>query len=168
MPNTPLAGTNPLFPGTIQGFGQLNMGEMPPYLQNAQKEWAARQQAILAKGGDTAAALGMATSGKSPSEMYLESLLRREESAIARQGRKEDINALIEQKRAFDKEKSEREFKYNMLASIPQTISQSFGNIAAMNLAAGQGIADTYARTLGNYPRPNFTSFNYQPQKYFE
>jgi glucokinase len=55
-----------------------------------------------------------------------------------------------------------------MLANIPKTISQSFGNISAMNLLAGQGIADTYARTLAAYPRPQFATANFQSQKYFE
>lgn len=66
------------------------------------------------------------------------------------------------------KESLKEAFKYGMLANIPKTISQSFGNIAAINLAAGQGVADTYSRTLANYPRAQFATFNFQPQKYFE
>jgi hypothetical protein len=66
------------------------------------------------------------------------------------------------------KESLKEAFKYGMLANIPKTISQSFGNIAAMNLAAGQGVADTYSRTLAAYPRAQFSTFNFQPQKYFE
>jgi hypothetical protein len=66
------------------------------------------------------------------------------------------------------KESVETAFKYGMLANIPKTISQSFGNISAMNLLAGQGIADTYARTLAAYPRPQFATANFQSQKYFE
>ena len=65
------------------------------------------------------------------------------------------------------KESVKEAFKYGMLANIPKTISQSFGNIAAMNLAAGQGIADTYSRTLAAYPRAQFSTFNFQPEKYF-
>jgi len=66
------------------------------------------------------------------------------------------------------KESVKEAFKYGMLANIPKTISQSFGNISAMNLLAGQGIADTYARTLAAYPRPQFATANFQSQKYFE
>jgi hypothetical protein len=66
------------------------------------------------------------------------------------------------------KESVREAFKYGMLANIPKTISQSFGNISAMNLLAGQGIADTYARTLAAYPRPQFATANFQSQKYFE
>jgi len=65
------------------------------------------------------------------------------------------------------KESVKEAFKYGMLANIPKTISQSFGNIAAINLAAGQGIADTYSRTLAAYPRAQFPTFNFQPEKYF-
>jgi len=66
------------------------------------------------------------------------------------------------------KESVREAFKYGMLANIPKTISQSFGNISAMNLLAGQGVADTYARTLAAYPRPQFATANFQSQKYFE
>jgi hypothetical protein len=54
------------------------------------------------------------------------------------------------------------------LLIFPKTISQSFGNISTMNLLAGQSIADTYARTLAAYPRPQFATANFQSQKYFE
>ena len=65
------------------------------------------------------------------------------------------------------KESLKEAFKYGMLANIPKTISQSFGNIAAMNLLAGQGVADAYSRTLANYPRAQFNTVNFQPEKYF-
>lgn len=65
------------------------------------------------------------------------------------------------------KESLKEAFKYGMLANIPKTISQSFGNIAAMNLLASQGVADAYSRTLANYPRAQFNTVNFQPEKYF-
>lgn len=57
--------------------------------------------------------------------------------------------------------------KYSMLTGLPKTISQSFGNMAAMNLYAGQAVADTFAKTLANYPRAQFASYQFQPEKYF-
>lgn len=57
--------------------------------------------------------------------------------------------------------------KYSMLANIPKTIAQSFGNIAAMNLYGGRAIPETFANTLANYPRPQFSQYQYQPEKYF-
>ncbi len=168
MAKAPLAGTNPGLPSMIQGFNRLNFGQIPGYVQTAQEDWKKRYGEATGKGGDTAAAVGLAMLGQSPQDAYLQSLFRREESDLARQARKEDIAALIEEKRVFDQEKAKREFQYGMLAGIPQTISQSFGNISAMNLAAGQGIADTYARTLAAYPRPQFATANFQSQKYFE
>lgn len=65
-------------------------------------------------------------------------------------------------------EKSLKEgFKYATLANIPKTIAQSFGNIAAMNLLGAQQIAGTYANTLANYPRAQFSTPNIQYEKYF-
>lgn len=57
--------------------------------------------------------------------------------------------------------------KYSMLTSLPKTISQSFGNIAAMNLLGSQAATDTFARTLASYPRAQFSTYQFQPEKYF-
>lgn len=65
------------------------------------------------------------------------------------------------------KESVETAYKYKTLADIPKTISQSFGNIAAMNLLGSQAATDTFARTLASYPRPQFSSYQFQPEKYF-
>ena len=65
------------------------------------------------------------------------------------------------------KESLREAFKYSTLANIPKTIAQGFGNIAATNLYAGQAVADTFAKTLANYPRAQFASYQYQPEKYF-
>jgi hypothetical protein len=65
------------------------------------------------------------------------------------------------------KESLREGFKYATLANIPKTIAQSFGNIAAMNLLGAQQIAGTYANTLANYPRAQFSTPNIQYEKYF-
>ena len=66
------------------------------------------------------------------------------------------------------KESVREAFKYGMLANIPKTISQSFGNAAALNVLAGQAGTDALVRTLAAYPRPQFATANFQSQKYFE
>ena len=66
------------------------------------------------------------------------------------------------------KESVKEAFKYGMLANIPKTISQSFGNAAALNVLAGQARTDALVRTLAAYPRPQFATANFQSQKYFE
>ena len=97
---------------------------------------------------------------------------RRALASFQQQYKIEEIEGLREREarraQELGKESVETAFKYGMLANIPKTISQSFGNISAMNLLAGQGIADTYARTLVAYPRPQFATANFQSQKYFE
>jgi len=65
------------------------------------------------------------------------------------------------------KESVREAFKYSMLGNLPKTIAQSFGNMAAMNLYAGQAVSDTFAKTLANYPRAQFASYQFQPEKYF-
>lgn len=65
------------------------------------------------------------------------------------------------------KESLREGFKYATLANIPKTIAQSFGNIAAMHLLGAQQIAGTYANTLSNYPRAQFSTPNIQYEKYF-
>lgn len=61
----------------------------------------------------------------------------------------------------------EEGFKYSMLANIPKSIAQAYSGIAATNLYGGQAIADTVTKTLGAYPSPQFSTVNFQPQKYF-
>ena len=68
---------------------------------------------------------------------------------------------------SLGKESVETAYKYSTLANIPKTIAQSFGNIAATNLYGGQAIADTLAKTMGQYPRAQFASYQFQPEKYF-
>lgn len=65
------------------------------------------------------------------------------------------------------KESLREAYKYSTLANIPKSIAQGFGNVAAMNLYAGQAVADTFAKTLANYPRAQFASYQFQPEKYF-
>lgn len=65
------------------------------------------------------------------------------------------------------KESVNEAFKYTTLANIPKTIAQSFGNIAAMNLLGGQSVANTFSNTLAAYPRPQFSQYQFQPEKYF-
>jgi hypothetical protein len=66
------------------------------------------------------------------------------------------------------KESLRTAFPYAMLANIPKTISQGFGNIAAMNVLGARNATEAMAATLTAYPRAQFSSFNFQPQKYFE
>lgn len=65
------------------------------------------------------------------------------------------------------KESVREAYKYKTLADIPKTIAQSFGNIAATNLYGGQAIADSLAKTMGQYPRAQFVAHQFQPEKYF-
>lgn len=65
------------------------------------------------------------------------------------------------------KESVREAFKYSTLANIPKTIAQSFGNIAATNLYAGQAVTDTFAKTLAAYPRAQFSTYEFRPEKYF-
>lgn len=58
-------------------------------------------------------------------------------------------------------------FGYEMLGRIPDTISQSFGNQAMLNVLGARSVADAYNQALQAYPRPQFASMSYQPQKYF-
>jgi hypothetical protein len=57
--------------------------------------------------------------------------------------------------------------KYSMLTSIPKTIAQAYGNIAAQNLYAGQAISDTFSKTLEAYPNFQVVPYQFQPQRYF-
>lgn len=68
---------------------------------------------------------------------------------------------------ALGKESLREAYKYTTLANIPKAIAQGFGNIASTNLYAGQAVADTFAKTLANYPQAQFSQYSFQPQKYF-
>jgi hypothetical protein len=162
-----LAAAGPSVANTFQGYRNLNMNQIPSYILEAQQGYEERFKNLVKTGGEIGSVFAGGALGESPVTEYNRSLLRREEAEIARQARKEDIAALIEQKRVFDKEKAERDFKYGMIASIPQTISQSLGNVAALNALAGREITSAYSNTLANYPRPQFSTFNFQPEKYF-
>jgi hypothetical protein len=162
-----LAATDPSVANTFQGYRNLNINQIPSYISEAQKGYEERFKNLVKTGGEIGSVFAGGALGESPVTEYNRSLLRREEAEIARQARKEDIAALIEQKRVFDKEKAERDFKNKMIADIPQTISQSLGNVAALNALAGREITSAYSNTLANYPRPQFSTFNFQPEKYF-
>jgi len=162
-----LAAAGPSVANTFQGYRNLNMNQIPSYISEAQQGYEERFKNLVKTGGEIGSVFAGGALGESPVTEYNRSLLRREEAEIARQARKEDIAALIEQKRVYDKEKAERDFKYGMIASIPQTISQSLGNVAALNALAGREITSAYSNTLANYPRPQFSTFNFQPEKYF-
>jgi hypothetical protein len=58
-------------------------------------------------------------------------------------------------------------FGYEMFGRIPDTISQSFGNQAMLNVLGARGINDAYNQAVKSYPTPQFPSMSYQPQKYF-
>jgi len=163
-----LAATSPDLSNMFQGYRNLNINQPVDIYSSAQADWE-RQRADLLRPGanDVATIVGLTNLGQSPSQQKLAFEQRKEEANIARQARKEDIAALIEQKRVFDKEKAERDFKNKMIADIPQTISQSLGNVAALNALAGREITSAYSNTLANYPRPQFSTFNFQPEKYF-
>jgi len=57
--------------------------------------------------------------------------------------------------------------KYQMLFNIPDTISQSFGNIAAMQTLGTRNATEALATALASYPRAGFNVSTYQPQSYF-
>jgi mannosyltransferase OCH1-like enzyme len=97
--------------------------------------------------------------GARPSEIPTEEELQRMEGFREREARRAQ---------ELGKEANREAFKYSMLANIPKTIAQSFGNISAMNLYAGQSIPEAFSKTLANYPRAQFSSYQFQPEKYFD
>jgi hypothetical protein len=76
------------------------------------------------------------------------------------------IKERLELASEFDKERMKEAGKYKMLFSIPETISQAFGNQAAMNVLGARSITDAYNATLQAYPRPAFASYQFQPRSY--
>jgi len=88
---------------------------------------------------------------------------RRERLQVELDAQKQMLNFA----QGLGKESVKEAYKYSTLANIPKTIAQGFGNIAATNLYAGQAVADTFAKTLANYPRAQFASYQFQPEKYF-
>ena len=95
--------------------------------------------------------------------LLLQDISARKASELSRQ----NIDYAVGQQRKYEKERDLERFKYGMLAGIPETISRSFCNIAATNLAGAQAVANTFANTLANYPQPRFSEYQFQPQKYF-
>ncbi len=163
-----LAAASPSVTNTFQGYRNLNMNQIPSYISEAQKGYEERFKNLVKTGGEIGSVFAGGALGESPMTEYNRSLLRREEAEIARQARKEDIAALIEQKRAFDKEKAERDFTYNTLASIPQAITQTAATTAAMNLAAGQSMQQSAGNILQAYANARFSSApTYQSRTYF-
>jgi len=67
----------------------------------------------------------------------------------------------------LDKERMAEAGKYKLLFDIPQTISQAFGNQAAMNVLGARSITDAYNTALQSYPRTQFTTTPYTPRNYF-
>jgi hypothetical protein len=65
------------------------------------------------------------------------------------------------------KESLREGFKYATLANLPRNISQSFGNIAALNILGARNATEVMADTLASYPRAQFSQYQFQPQKYF-
>jgi hypothetical protein len=164
-----LAAASPDLSNMFQGYRNLNINQPVDIYSSAQADWE-RQRADLLRSGtnDVATVVGLANLGQSPSQQKLDFERRKEEANIARQARKEDIAALIEQKRVYDKEKAERDFTYNTLASIPQAITQTATTAAAMNLAAGQSMQQSAGNILQAYANARFSSApTYQSRTYF-
>jgi len=73
---------------------------------------------------------------------------------------------ILQDQLAFDKERMAEAGKYKMLFGIPDTISQAFGNQAAMNVLGARSVTDAYNAALQAYPRAQFASYQFQPQSY--
>jgi len=73
---------------------------------------------------------------------------------------------ILEDTLGFQKEQMKEAGKYKMLFDIPQGISQAFGNQAMLNLLGARSATEALATTLANYPRAQFTSYQFQPQSY--
>jgi len=169
MSNFPLAGTNPKFPSMVQGFNRLGVANpfSSLYSPEAQATWE-KQRAEATKTGPDAGLVSLLTLVPSPLQREQEYQYRLRESELANQRRREDIAALIEQKRAFDEEKAKRDFTYGMFASIPQAITQASTAAAAMKLAAGASMQESGRNILSAYANMQLPSTPmYQPQKYF-
>jgi len=67
----------------------------------------------------------------------------------------------------FDKERMAEAGKYKMLFGIPDTISQAFGNQAAMNVLGARSVTDAYNAALQAYPNTQFATTAYNPRSYF-
>jgi len=75
--------------------------------------------------------------------------------------------AEMETAQKLGKESVREAAKYSILTSIPKTIAQAYGNIAAQNLYAGQAISNTFSKTLEAYPNFQVVPYQFQPQRYF-
>ena len=67
----------------------------------------------------------------------------------------------------LDKERMKEAGKYKMLFGIPETISQTFGNQATMNVLGARSITDAYNAALQAYPNTQFATTAYNPRSYF-
>jgi len=74
---------------------------------------------------------------------------------------------ILEDQVAFQGELMKQAAPYKLLFDIPQTISQSFGNQATLNVLGARNAAEAMSTTLASYPRSQFASYPFQPQKYF-
>jgi len=86
---------------------------------------------------------------------------RKEESDPARR------KQILEDQVAFQGELMKQAAPYKLLFDIPQTISQSFSNQAMLNVLGARNAAEAMSTTLASYPRSQFASYPFQPQKYF-
>lgn len=81
---------------------------------------------------------------------------------------RENIDYAIGQQRKYESERDKERFKYGMLASIPQSITQASTAAAAMKLAAGESMQQSGRNILDAYSRMQLPSSPaYQSQKYF-
>jgi len=149
--------------GTPNLFGDLLYKSQTPKQPTQDSDWESVIQGLDAEGQkqarlDRARALsesyGLRSSGLIPPYATPEELL---------EIRKQDMRAAQE----IGKESLKEGFKYSMLANIPKSIAQAYSGIAATNLYGGQAITDAMSKTLAAYPRPQFATVNFQPQKYF-
>jgi len=146
MANIPLAGQSDAY----KKAGALLFGLDPTQLQQAKE-------------------LGYDFSKTSLLESALAGRLLNLDDTMRRQLDEQSERRLREAKAAQElgKESLAETAKYQMLFDIPRYISQSFSNQAMLNVLGARNAAEAMSTTLASYPRSQFASYPFQPQKYF-
>ena len=79
----------------------------------------------------------------------------------------EAIQARLKATTQFQAEQMRQAAPYKLLFGIPETIKEMYGNQATMNVLGARSVIDAYNQTLQAYPNTQFTSYQFQPQRYF-
>lgn len=165
---TPFAGNwdptefNKIFSGGSQGFHGQSKNPYEELLEKYGKQPAIDPSKFGETGQIVAAAMN-----PNPQNLILQAQLQELGAQRASELSRQNIDYATAKQREYESKRDKERFQYGMLASIPGMIAQGFGNIAATNLYAGQAVADTFAKTLASYPKPQFASYQFQPEKYF-